>query len=184
MSVARAAACALAIASAASAAACGHQLPPNYAMGSEPPGGVLSAVVGPERPRSTIRVAVRDLGGVDPGPFATVAIGVVIGGMPGYGFSTDAATGDAPGTWIAHDERRPASALPEIVGWGLVTIPAGEEIALAPLPTGMDLWLQVVCRGNYVDDLLPRKPNRLIDVTVALECTSSSDLPRQVAWRR
>jgi hypothetical protein len=151
-------------------------LPPGMKGSCEPPGGTLSAAVGPARPGPRIRVTVRDLDGVDRAPDAEVTVTTVtLTEQPELHSALD------PAVAADHDaqvrKERPYEWLGLHGGiWSEpLPIAAGKEVALAsPAP---QYWLDVMCDGNLVGGLLPDGRDRLVDITVTLDCSGGWGLP-------
>jgi hypothetical protein len=164
---------------------CGASLPrplPAGMKGScEPPGGTISAANGSARPGATIRVTVRDLDGADRNPIARVLVARATGwtevrpsadGVPAPRASA------APDGWLLRDEHRGWGGPDSIPGdFASSRISAGQEVALASSTADDTYWVSVECDGNGVDALVPTRTDRLLDVTVTLDCTGGWGLP-------
>ncbi|HEX7842640.1 MAG TPA: hypothetical protein VF469_34440 [Kofleriaceae bacterium] len=152
-------------------------LPPGMKGSCEPPGGTISAVIGPVRAERTVRVTVRDLDGTDRNQVAAVTLSDATGWSV-FPEGASAQVSDEPGTWLLRDQPAGGSGgVPGDLGWGPTRITAGKEVALEALGTAEKYWLEVDCEGNGVDALVPSVRDRLIDIIVKVDCTGGWGLP-------
>jgi len=147
---------------------------------SEPPGGMISAAISAARPGPRIRVTVRDLDGTDRSEVAKVTVMRATSATEAT--SSDKArppaVGPPPDGWSIRDEPRIWGGLEGVPGLrDPRPIVAGHEVVLASAAANEQYRLDVECHGNGVDSMLPSRHDRLLDVTITLDCTGGWSLP-------